>query len=85
MPRGSPWKTSVLAAAPIALVVSALLGVAASAAAQSFTSADKFDRGLTGFRPILRPVYPWGYFDETEMAARAAEERPSLAAGQEEL
>ena len=124
----------------IAFGAGALL-VASAAGAQSFTSADKFNRGLAamttgflelpgnmmletrergpeygmtvgvakgiggivvrelvgvyellsspfavpdGYRPILRPVYPWGYFDETEMAAREAEER-AIAASQEEL
>jgi len=32
-----------------------------------------------GYRPILRPVYPWGYFDETEIAAREASDRPAIA------
>ena len=38
-----------------------------------------------GYRPILRPVYPWGYFDETEIAARDASDRRAIAASQEEL
>jgi putative exosortase-associated protein (TIGR04073 family) len=118
------------------------LGVASSAGAQTFTAAEKFNRGVAamatgflelpgnmmletrergpeygmtvgvakglggivvrelvgvyellsspfavpdGYRPILRPVYPWGYFDETEMAARDAEQRPAIAASHEEL
>ena len=126
----------------IALAAGALLGVASSAGAQSFTSADKFGRGLAamttgflelpgnmmletrergpaygmtvgvakglggvvarelvgvyefltspfavpdGYRPILRPVYPWGYFDEAEIAAREAEDRPAIAASHDEL
>jgi len=134
--RGNPWKTS------IGLAASALLGVASSADAQPFTSADKFGRGLAamttgflelpgnmmletrergpaygmtvgvakglggivarelvgvyefltspfavpdGYRPILRPVYPWGYFDEAEIAAREAEERRAIATTREEL
>jgi putative exosortase-associated protein (TIGR04073 family) len=38
-----------------------------------------------GYRPILRPVYPWGYFDETSHVAARGAERPTIATSDEEL